>query len=339
MNLTVRRAIKSVAASGRPLRARSVRNHDSVSIFAYHRVVANIEKAEQEAFYGLVVSTDTFRKHCELLKRSFDVVSLKDAADVLSGKRSAKGPTAVITFDDGYLDFYEEAFPVLRSLQMPATVFLPTAYIGTGRMLDHDKLFWLLKSASGEKTDITENLIGAGVKRNIAKRFANITKLTDQTESLVYLPLAVRERVIAALEKKITELKPYPCEYQLLRWDQVSEMSAAGIDFGAHTANHVVLPIESEEMAAKEIAASRSTLERHLGKSITTFAYPNGEHNATIRQLAFNAGFKVAVTTTRHSNRLGSDPLALGRFSLCEESTRGLLGAYSPRVAALRLGA
>ena len=52
----------------------------AVNIVAYHRVVADIAKAEREAIYGIVVSAETFRRHCKMLKNSFDVVSLETAA-------------------------------------------------------------------------------------------------------------------------------------------------------------------------------------------------------------------------------------------------------------------
>ena len=115
-------------------------------------------------------------------------------------------------------------------------------------------------------------------------------------------------------------------------------MSAAGIGFGGHTANHVVLPLENDYTAASEIAKSKRELESQIERDVTTFAYPNGEYDPAIRSLVIDAGFKVAVTTEKKFNRPGTDPLALGRFSLCEESTRGIRGVFSPKIAALRLG-
>src|SRR5688572_13180129 len=137
--LFFKRGIKSVAAAAGAGRGRSARLAGSVNILAYHRVAADIHKAEREAYYGLVVSAATFRRHCEMLRSAFEVVTLEEAAMSL-GDPSQKRPMAVITFDDGYLDFYEQAFPILSSLGLPAIVFLPTEYIGSGRLLDHDRL-------------------------------------------------------------------------------------------------------------------------------------------------------------------------------------------------------
>ncbi|HQU84717.1 MAG TPA: hypothetical protein PKY59_16380, partial [Pyrinomonadaceae bacterium] len=84
--LLVRRSIKSAAALAQIFRTPS---QNSVTIIGYHRVVADLEKAEENSIYGLVVSKETFREHCRILKENFDVVSLEEAAEFLeNGKFS-----------------------------------------------------------------------------------------------------------------------------------------------------------------------------------------------------------------------------------------------------------
>lgn len=311
----------------------------SVNIIAYHRVVADIEKAEQDAIYGIVVSTETFRRHCEKLSRAFDVVSLETAMHFMDNRRKVARPMAVITFDDGYADFYDQAFPVLNELGLPATIFLPTDYIGQTKPLAHDRIFWLLKIALENSVDLTPALTRSGIDQGKANSIATSRALLSMTNSLVYLRDGLRETVIAELETELDELfDGYPAEYQLLNWDMVREMSRKGINFGSHTANHVVLPLETKATIKSEIARSKKTLEKEIGKKTVSFAYPNGEYNAAIKELTAQAGFSVAVTTEKRVNSTGADLFTLGRTSLCEESTRGLSGNYAPAVANLRLG-
>ena len=75
----IKRSIKSVASLTNVRGGFPSVTPGSVNIIAYHRVVADIAKAEREAIYGLVVSAATFRRHCELLHRTYDVVSLETA--------------------------------------------------------------------------------------------------------------------------------------------------------------------------------------------------------------------------------------------------------------------
>ena len=335
--LLIKRSIKSVASIAKARVGFPPMASGSVNILAYHRVVADIAKAENESYYGLVVSSETFRKHCEMLHKAYDVVSLETAMYFLSGERKVKRPLAVITFDDGYLDFYEEAFPILNEFGLSATVFLPTNSIGQDKLLAHDRLFWLLKQIFERSIPIADALIRAGLENQTAHEFAASRNRLRLTEAMVYLPNELREKVIVELENELGDFGDYPREYRLLDWETIREMARKGISFGGHTANHVVLPLEDESAIENEIISSKKELEEQLNREIVSFAYPNGEYNAKIRQNIANAGYKIAVTTEKRINGQGADVLALGRISLCEESTRGITGVYSPKVAALRL--
>lgn len=96
----------------------------TVRILLYHRV-ENIRR------YPLVIPVETFRRQMEYLKKHQSCVSLDEAIDGMrpSGKNEAND-CFVITFDDGYRDNYTQAFPILRSLDLPATIYLVTDFIG-----------------------------------------------------------------------------------------------------------------------------------------------------------------------------------------------------------------
>ena len=337
--LLIKRSIKSAASVAKAKTGFAKIAPGSVNIIAYHRVVADIAKAERDAIYGLSVSSATFRRHCELLRKSFDVVSLETARHFLDGERRVVRPLAVITFDDGYLDFYEEAFPVLNEFGLPATVFLPTEFIGKNKPLAHDRLYWLVKQAIEKSVPVSGALLEAGVSKELAATFSGGKDILKLTDSLVFLPGELRERVILRLEQKIGDkFEDYPSEYRLLNWEMIREMRRKGISFGGHTASHVVLPLEDDSAMERELVASKKELETQLSEKVFSFAYPNGGYNQKIKKLVAEAGYKIAVTTEKRINRPSSDLLALGRISLCEESTRGVKGTYSPRVADLRLG-
>jgi peptidoglycan/xylan/chitin deacetylase (PgdA/CDA1 family) len=338
-SLLIKRSIKSAASLAGGSLAYKRASRGVVNIIAYHRVVADIAKAESDAIYGIVISTDSFRRHCEMLRRYYDVVSLETARHFLDTRTRTARPMAVLTFDDGYLDFYHEAFPVLNELGLPATVFLPTDCIGSGKPLAHDRIYWLLKLAMTKSIPIGGALQRAGVGDAFEQKLNKSADLLKLTDAMVYLPHSKREELISELEREIgVHFEPYPGGYDLLDWDMVREMANAGINFGGHTANHVVLPLESLDDAEAEITNSRLELESQLSRKVYSFAYPNGEYNADIQRLVEKAGYEVAVTTETRLNGAGSDPLSLGRYSFCEESTRGITGMFSPKVAALRLG-
>ncbi len=83
---------------------------------------------------------------------------------------------------------------------------------------------------------------------------------------------------------------------QFLSWTQIEEMAAAGMDFQAHSLTHPHLRTLAPEVAYREIAESKSILEKRLGKPVVAFSYPFGEYNDAVIQMVKRAGFSSAVT-------------------------------------------
>ncbi len=337
LSLFTKRSLKSLAAAcgGNRLLNRQHNQTNNVLILAYHRVVADIAQAERDGCYGLVVSAASFEQQLRIVQQHYDVVTMDEAAHILQGQKQCAKPTVVITFDDGYEDNYEIAWPLLQRLGLPATIYLPTAMIGQRQPLDHDRVHWLVLLAQAQGLKLHELLQSAGIAR--AGEIAALSDVQQIIQALVYLPMAQRRTVIDGLESKLGSVT-YPAGYQLMNWEMVKKMAQAGISFGSHTAHHPVLTYESEETIETEINQSKQKLAEQLGQSTFHFAYPNGYFNERVRGLVAKAGFATAVTTKRRIAKAGDDVFTCGRFSFCEESTRGIRGKYDRAIAKLRLG-
>ncbi|MBL8204151.1 MAG: polysaccharide deacetylase family protein [Blastocatellia bacterium] len=313
-------------------------NDGQVQILAYHRIVADIEQAERNSIYGLVVSAKTFARHLELVRESYEFVTIDQALAIVRGEQRIGRAAALVTMDDGYQDVYDYAWPVLKQMGVPAIVYVPTALIGTTQLLDHDRLFWLVLKALEGGLDLREPIEAAGLSPERAARLCATRDAARVTDQLNYQPLAVRQPILESLEAALA-LGPtdYPSHYRLLDWAMIREMVDGGIAFGAHSDRHLILTLESEVSAEREIRRSKRVLEEQLNCPIRHFAYPNGYYNEAIRQMVEQAGFVSATTTERALAKCGDAPFALGRISLCEESTRGISGRFSEAVARLRL--
>ena len=119
-----------------------------------------------------------------------------------------------------------------------------------------------------------------------------------------------------------------------MTWEMLREMDAAGVITGAHTADHQVLTNQRLDDARREIAQCKQVLEKNLRKPVKHFAYCNGFYSAGVAQALEAEGFISAVTTEDMPNVPGVDPYALKRKVLWEGSTAGILGSYSPALAA-----
>lgn len=118
-----------------------------ISILMYHSV-SNARETEAHPYFWVNTTPERFEEQMRFLKENgYDVISLAGAAGrLLDGhpEKNAPAPAVVITFDDGFRDFYLNAFPVLQEHGFPSTVFLPTAYIGDQgrRMEGKEHLSW-----------------------------------------------------------------------------------------------------------------------------------------------------------------------------------------------------
>jgi peptidoglycan/xylan/chitin deacetylase (PgdA/CDA1 family) len=83
-----------------------------------------------------------------------------------------------------------------------------------------------------------------------------------------------------------------------MTWDEVKELDAAGMQIGCHTLTHPFLQrIRSDEALRREIVVSKQRIEEHIGKPVTSFAYPFGQYNERVVAFVKEAGFTSARST------------------------------------------
>src|SRR5436309_15678116 len=96
-----------------------------IIMVGYHRVVEDFKKSSRMAIPSLLISGKTLKRHIDLICRKFDCISLDDAVEAIAGHRKLRRDSVVLTFDDGYRDFYDVALPILQTCNVPAAIFVP----------------------------------------------------------------------------------------------------------------------------------------------------------------------------------------------------------------------
>ena len=117
---------------------------------------------------------------------------------------------------------------------------------------------------------------------------------------------------------------------QFMTWTQLKEMSAAGMDIQAHTLTHPHLRTLAPDEAMKEIADSKSIIEKHLGKPVVAFDYPFGEYNASILDMVKRAGYESAVTLAAGYNQRVDDLFTLHRIRVSYQDALEEFGKRLP---------
>lgn len=351
----VRRATKAavagaLCAAGARWLARSVARHAAggarVLILSYHLPTADFAAGAREALPSLLISTATLRRELQQLAREREIVSLDEACRRLAlppartARRSRRGPAlpdaAVVTFDDGYAAVRELAFPILRDLRIPATVYVPTGYVGTERRLVHDRLFAALSELRRRR--LHPRAAGlAPAPQALLDGCAAGGVATTLDHLIARLPHGALEAIAEGLEQRLgMHQEDLPPATRLMGWDELRALQAGGVDVGGHTVSHAALSNVPLAVARAEIEGCRDEIAAKLGARPRHFAYPNGLHTPRVRRAVAEAGFASAVTTEDVENRRGGDPYALRRKTIWENSTLGAT-RYSEALAACNL--
>jgi peptidoglycan/xylan/chitin deacetylase (PgdA/CDA1 family) len=291
-------------------------------ILMYHRILPS-EQANHRVQPGMYVDPETFDMHIRYLKQHFQVVSFSDkfSAFQTAMKSRSTRPACILTFDDGWRDFYEFGYPVLKKNQVPATVFLPTGYIGTNDWFWTDRLAGLLTDAippaNPEKpgNPLLERI--AGIQGAYEERLeAAIHLLKKRNDQEI-------EEVIAALKERVGIGVP-PNQRVFLSWEEVREMGGSGlVSFGSHTHNHRILVHLKEEAVREELALSKKILLREgvVDPSFIPFCYPNGNSSRRIACMVREAGYHAAVSTGEGWNDGDASPFELKRVAIHQDMT------------------
>jgi peptidoglycan/xylan/chitin deacetylase (PgdA/CDA1 family) len=285
----------------------------SLLVLMYHRVLA----APDPMLPG---EPDRIRFEAEmgLLDELCHVLPLTEAADRLySGSLPERA--ACITFDDGYANNHAIAGPILSARRMPATVFVASGFIDSGRMWN-DTVIEAVRCA-GELLDLSHLNLGNHVLKDDEARRQAVEAILG---NLKYLGSSARLAAAAAIAEKVG--KPLPTNLMLSE-RQIRELPALGMAIGAHTVSHPILTRIDADLAEREIAGSKAVLEDISGQKVESFAYPNGrprtDYDRTHVEMIRQAGFKTAVTTSWGAAGRNSDRFQLPRMLPWDRSAFG----------------
>jgi len=270
----------------------------SLTILAYHRIYDMGDEASFPFDPELISATpEQFKTQIEYVKRYFNVVSFNDVINHIDGKNPLPKRPIIITFDDGHYDNFSNAFPILKSLDVPATIFLSTGYIGTSDIFWFDWVAYIIYRTKKISFSLGDNLVF-----NIEDSIESRREISEQVlEYLKSVPNASRLQIIDDMTKEL-EVTLIDSDIPLsscLSWEQVIEMNSNGIEFGSHTISHPILSrLESSELK-DEIYNSKDDIEKHLNININTIAYPvggNTEYNKNVIDVCKSAGYRLGVS-------------------------------------------
>lgn len=271
-------------------------------VLMYHRILPPEDPRFALEEPGMVVRPEIFDMHLREVQQHFDVVSLGDWISAKQRGEALPKKACAITFDDGWLDNYEYALPVLKAHRLPATLFAVAEKIGT------DFQFW---------PNIVAGLLHAGAGPTMAQHpvFSEAINSASQDADRETVAAAIQrlkvqtdEAIFQALEDlNWHTLMDRPLAPALMNWQQLREMQDSGlVEIGSHTCSHRRLNGHlAQDALIHEVVHSKVLLAEQTGRPVNLFCFPNGDYTATALELV-QRHYLAAVTTRSGINRSGS---------------------------------
>jgi peptidoglycan/xylan/chitin deacetylase (PgdA/CDA1 family) len=267
-----------------------------VLTFNYHRVGDSEGSPWDRSLWS--ASADELDRQLATLARHAEVIA---PADVGAAMQAPRGRRVLITFDDGYRDNYEIAFPLLRRHGLSATFFLASGFIDDPHAAWWDEIAWMVRHATVPPGSWPQSPIGADAGESAAPPSEESALIDELIGEYKRLPAPEAE----ALLERIADASgagrcpPSSSSGLWMTWAMAREMLAGGMSIGGHTVTHPVLARLTGDRQREEIRSCAERLAAELGIEMRWFAYPVGSPDTfttETEELLREAGVELAFS-------------------------------------------
>lgn len=271
-------------------------------VLNYHRIGSPDGSLFDHALWS--ATQDDFDEQVRLLSAGFDVIGLDDLRPALDDLRAGARRSwqsrrfAMITFDDGYLDNFELALPVLQAHNVPGVFFITSGFLDTGSLAWWDEISWMVRTSPRDRLEVSQRWLSMPLGLEQRARDATIQRLLRRYYRLEASDTDAFMDELADATGSGRAPDGLASD-QWMSWDNVRSMNASGMSIGAHTVTHPVLSRLSPDDQNLEVCESRLRIEREIGTPVTSLSYPVGNReafNAATREALSHNGFDWAFS-------------------------------------------
>jgi peptidoglycan/xylan/chitin deacetylase (PgdA/CDA1 family) len=318
----IKRGLQHIAARTGPHTRNS--GPPRLLVLMYHRILPADDPRSRLEEPGMVVTPESFRIHLQTLQQYFDLVRLSDWIERRSHGESLPARACAITFDDGWADNHEFAFPIMKEEKVPATIFLVSDMVGTERVFWPERLAATMsRLATLPSVDWTHATLAWLRDTDTDYAFNREPPTREQLSRII---AGVKTLPDTEIHRRLDDIAHHhdisgsSGAAALLDWAQLEEMTASGlVDAGSHTCDHTRLTAATTDTELQhQIVDSRHTLETRTGQPVNAFCFPNGDFTPEAMSLV-RQHYASAVTTQSGWNDASTDSHRLRRIGIHED--------------------
>jgi len=264
------------------------------------------------------VPKSIFREQIRYLKRKGYVFStISELIDIITKKKEIK-KLVVLTFDDGFRNIIENAYPIMRELNAKGCFYLVSNLIGSNNLLWTDHVETIVRNS--QKGDFKFIFKGEKINYSLDNKESYENTMSDIKNRL--RSISNKERIEHLKQFKGKKIVDKPKEFLFSNWKQIQELDRRILEVGSHSKTHPNLTnLNSNEEFIEEIKNSKVQIEKMVNYKIVHFNYPAGVYNDEVIERVKKYGYKSAVSTIHGFNDENTDLYHLKRI----ESTSDFL--------------
>lgn len=266
---------------------------DSLTVLAYHRVCEH--EGDNFCFFkpNVSASPEMFSKQMQYVSERYSVISLRDLEAFIIGDSELPERPLLITFDDGYLDNYEIAAPILKAFGFPAVIFIVTS-----RMEDPRPLWWDLCAYYFHHTKLDEVSLPLLGKRSLGSN--KNTVCMEIIEELKKLPEEEKHIILQRLPDQLKiDVSHTDIPALFMSWEEVRMLEVQGVLCQPHTVSHPIMSRINSGEVETQLVTAKKMIEQQTGYRASAFAYPNGmpgDYDKNTIQALKASGYTSAFT-------------------------------------------
>lgn len=270
---------------------------------------------------GLDISL--FRQQLEYMKNNFNFVTMEEVIEAAENRYLLPNDALLLTFDDGYVDNYTYAMPLLEEFGVQGSFFIPGKTFVTHQLLDVNKIHYILASADIREL-VTDTKKAMDYYRGKEFDFASTDELFEQyavanrfdTKETIFvkrmlqtvLPERLRHKISSDLFEKYVGITEEQLAYELyMTEEQIRTLKRHGMFIGCHGYDHYWLGNLSIEQMKQDISMALESIDEFIDRKNWVMNFPYGNYNSNVLEYIKKQGACIGLTTRVSVAKIGVD--------------------------------